>query len=141
MSKISFPDVPILLVEDSLFVRAIIRRMLRQVGMRNVTEVGDGEAALEALQTFSPELVLLDWHLPHLTGGQILEIIRDPTISARTDVPVIMISGAPTKSLIERSAQLGVTHFLRKPFSPHELWTRLQAIGIGAGPTAAAVLQ
>ncbi|GGH22474.1 response regulator [Alsobacter metallidurans] len=131
MSQLLFPDIPVLLVEDSLFVRSMVRRMLRQVGLRNVTEVGDGEGALDALQTFSPELLLLDWHLPSLNGGQLLEIIRDPQISARTDLPVILFSGAPTKALIERAGKLGVTCFLKKPFSPSDLWKRMHALGFG----------
>ncbi|PSC05810.1 response regulator [Alsobacter soli] len=132
-----FPDLPVLLVEDSGFVRALIRRMLRQVGLRNVTEAGDGEAALDALQTFAPELLLLDWHLPNLNGGQLLEIIRDPSISSRPDLPVIVFSGAPTKPMLDKAAKMGVTCFLRKPFSPNDLWRRMQALGLGVAPKAA----
>lgn len=123
-----FVDVPALVVEDSGFVRMLVRDMLAQVGLRTVTSVGDVQSALAALHRFSPRFILLDWYLPDHNASLLLQVLRDPDTSAFPDVPVVLISGLPTRELVDDAAGYGVVHLLRKPFSPRQLWQRLAAI-------------
>lgn len=126
--KPHFVDVPALVVEDSGFVRMLVRDMLAQVGLRSVTSVGDVPSALSALHRFSPRFILLDWYLPDHDASQLLHVLRDPGTSTHPDVPVVLISGLPTRQLVEHAAAFGIVHLLRKPFSPRQLWQRLAAI-------------
>ena len=126
--KPHFVDVPALVVEDSGFVRMLVRDMLAQVGLRSVTSVGDVQSAMAALHRFSPRFILLDWHLPDHNASQLLHVLRDPGTSAYPDVPVVLISGLPTRQLVDDAASFGIVHLLRKPFSPRQLWQRLAAL-------------
>jgi len=126
--KPHFVDVPGLVVEDSGFVRTLVRDMLAQVGLKTVTSVGDVQSALAALHRFSPRFILLDWYLPDHCASQLLEVLRDPARSVFPKVPVVLISGLPTRDLVDDAAGFGIVHLLRKPFSPRQLWQRLAAI-------------
>jgi len=132
-----FVDVPALVVEDSGFVRMLVRDMLAQVGLRSVTSVGDVSSALAELHRFSPRFILLDWYLPDRNASQLLKVLRDPGTSAFPDVPVVLISGLPTRELVDDASGYGVVHLLRKPFSPRQLWQRLASLPLDTGDAAA----
>jgi two-component system, chemotaxis family, chemotaxis protein CheY len=120
-----FPNLPVLLVDDSAFARRIIRNMLEPVGIRHIIEAPDGAEALQRLTQFKPGLIVLDWHLPVLSAFDLLSILRDPGSSTETAVPVIVVTAAPTRRVIDQAAQRDVTHVLRKPFGPKTLWQRI----------------
>jgi len=120
-----FPNLPILLVEESVFVRRTVRSMLEQSGLRHVIEAEDGTDALNRLTQFKPSLILLDWEVSGVSAAQILGLLRDPSRSTETCVPVIIMSATPTRKLVEIAAESSVRHILRKPFSPKALWQRI----------------
>jgi CheY-like chemotaxis protein len=68
----------ILVVDDSQFMRRIVRNLLLNVGVKEVQEAGDGIAAIEAIRIFGPDIVILDWELPLLNGGELVRIVRSP---------------------------------------------------------------
>jgi two-component system chemotaxis response regulator CheY len=120
-----FPNFPVLLVDDSAFARRIIRNMLEPVGIRHIIEAPDGAEALQRLTQFKPGLIVLDWNLPVLSAFDLLAILRDPGASTETHVPVIVVTAAPTRRLIDQAAERDVVHVLRKPFGPKLLWQRI----------------
>jgi two-component system, chemotaxis family, chemotaxis protein CheY len=121
----AFPNLPVLVVDDSPFARRIIRGMLEPVGIRHVIEAPDGAEALQRLTQFKPGLIVLDWNLPVLSAYDLLSVLRDPSRSAETAIPVIVVTSAPTRGVIEKAAQRDVIHVLRKPFAPKALWQRI----------------
>jgi two-component system, chemotaxis family, chemotaxis protein CheY len=120
-----FPNLPVLVVDDSPFARKIIRSMLEPVGIRHVIEAPDGAEALHRLTQFKPGLIVLDWNLPVLSAYDLLSVLRDPSRSAETTIPVIVVTSSPTRGVIEKAAQRDVIHVLRKPFAPKALWQRI----------------
>jgi len=120
-----FPNFPILLVEESIFARQTVRGMLEQSGLRHVIEAEDGTDALNRLTQFKPSLILLDWEVSGISAAQILGLLRDPSRSTETCVPVIIMSATPTRKLVDLAAESNVRHILRKPFSPKALWQRI----------------
>ena len=70
----------VLLVDDSQFMRKIVRNLLLNVGVKEVYEAGDGIAALEAIRTVAPDIVILDWELPLLNGAELVRIVRSPGV-------------------------------------------------------------
>lgn len=120
-----FPNVPVLLVDDSAFARRILRGMLETVGMRHVIEAVDGGDALDRMSKFKPSLIILDWNLPVLGAKEVLDVLRDPRASTETHVPVIIMTGHPTRRMVNEAAKRQVKHVLRKPFGPKMLWQRL----------------
>lgn len=120
-----FPNVPVLLVDDSALARRILRGMLDTVGMRHVIEAADGGDALDRLSKFKPSLIILDWTLPVLGAKEVLDVLRDPRASTETHIPVIIVTGHPTRRMVNEAAKRQVKHVLKKPFGPNVLWQRL----------------
>jgi two-component system, chemotaxis family, chemotaxis protein CheY len=121
----TFPNVPVLVVDDSAFARRILRGMLETVGMRHVIEAVDGGDALDRLSKFKPSLIILDWTLPVLGAKEVLDVLRDPKASTETLVPVIIMTAHPTRRLVSDAARRNVKHVLKKPFGPKMLWQRI----------------
>jgi putative two-component system response regulator len=115
----------LLVVDDDAQVRQLIVRLLGPIAAQ-VTEAPTAEHALEHLQAASPDLVLLDLQLPGRPGHDVLAEIR--STAALRLIPVIMMSGAATRSDRLSAIRAGVTDFLAKPFDPEELIARVTAL-------------
>ena len=120
--------VDVLIVDDNQFMRKVVRNLLVNVGVRTIHEAGDGLAGLEAIRTFVPDIVILDWEMPLLDGGEVARIIRSPGVFPVPDVPIIMLSGHVERWRIEKAQRLGVNEFLKKPVSGKALLDRMVAI-------------
>src|SRR6476659_11215364 len=138
--EMSIPhDRPILVVDDDAKIVRLVRTYLERDGFRVIT-AGDGPAALEAIETHRPALVVLDLMLPELDGRAVIRAVRRDDEAAAT--PILVLSARGTT--IDRIAGLedGADDYLPKPFSPAELVVRVKAIlrrtsGASAGGTAA----
>ena len=73
------------------YLRKLTRTMLTSIGARAVYEAADGLAALEIVRTMSPDILLLDWQLPVLSGPQIMRIVRSPDVFSKPILPIIML--------------------------------------------------
>ncbi len=95
---------PILVIEDSPFLRKATERILLKAGYGVVT-AGDGEEGLRIAFDIGPDLILLDMLLPKLSGPEVLRALRKNPVTRRT--PIIVISGlaqSNEKKLIEEGA-------------------------------------
>ncbi len=129
------PDRPILVVDDDAKIVRLVRTYLERDGHR-VVQAADGAAALTAIETHRPKLVVLDLMLPEIDGLAIVRAVR-----RTADTPIVIISARGTTA--DRIAGLleGADDYLPKPFSPAELVLRIERIlgraGAAAGdPTA-----
>ncbi|OYT98310.1 MAG: hybrid sensor histidine kinase/response regulator [Burkholderiales bacterium PBB1] len=116
------PAVPlaplVLVVDDSLTVRRVTERMLRREGYR-VTLAKDGLDALERLAQEKPAIVLSDIEMPRMDGFDLVRNLRaDPRLH---DLPVIMITSRIAQKHRDYAAELGVEHYLGKPYSEEDL--------------------
>jgi len=118
----------VLLVDDSQFMRKIVRNLLLNIGVRDVYEAGDGIAGLEAIRTMGPDVVILDWNLPLLNGAELVRIVRSPGAFPVPDIPIIMLSSHGERSRVIQAARIGVNEYLRKPVSARSLYDRLLSI-------------
>jgi two-component system, chemotaxis family, chemotaxis protein CheY len=118
----------VLIVDDNQFMRKVVRNLLVSLGVRTIYEAGDGVAGLEAIRTFAPDIVILDWEMPLLDGGEVARIVRSPGVFPIPDVPIIMLSGHVERWRVERAQQLGINEFLKKPVSGKALLDRMVAI-------------
>ncbi|WP_406858086.1 response regulator [Alsobacter sp. KACC 23698] len=125
MSVPSFGNLRILHVEESPFVRRLVRGMLLQVGIRDVIDAATGYEALERLAEFRPSLIVMQWEAPEFSAAQVLDIIRDPSRVREINVPVVVTTQRPTRRLLDEAAERDVQHVLRKPFSPKMMWERI----------------
>jgi DNA-binding response OmpR family regulator len=128
------PERPILVVDDDAKIVRLVRTYLEREGYMVVT-AADGPAALDAIETHQPALVVLDLMLPELDGRAVIRAVRRDDEAAAT--PIIILSARGTT--IDRIAGLedGADDYLPKPFSPAELVLRVKSILRRAAPAAA----
>jgi chemosensory pili system protein ChpA (sensor histidine kinase/response regulator) len=108
----------VLVVDDSLTVRRITQRMLVREGYRVVT-AKDGLEALEKLAEERPVVVLSDIEMPRMDGFDLLRNVRsDPRLAG---LPVVMITSRIAQKHRDYAAELGVDHYLGKPYAEEEL--------------------
>jgi CheY-like chemotaxis protein len=122
------PNIGVLIVDDNQFMRKVVRNILVNLGVKTVFEANDGIAGIEAIRTYAPDVVILDWEMPLLNGAELVRIVRSPELFPLPDVPIIMLSGHGERWRILEAAKLGVNEFLRKPVSGKALLDRLQMI-------------
>lgn len=131
----TIPTAPILVVDDDAKIVRLVRTYLERDGFTVVT-AADGPAALEAIETHQPALVVLDLMLPELDGRAVIRAVRRDEEAAHT--PILVLSAR--SSTIDRIAGLedGADDYLPKPFSPAELVLRVKSILRRAGAAGAA---
>ena len=124
----------ILVVEDEPRLGELLRLYLERDG-HAVTVVGDGRAAIDAVEADGVDLVVLDLMLPGLGGEAVLEAIRD-----HGDIPVLIASAKRSDAERIAGLRMGADDYLAKPFNPNELTARVAAIlrRSGRGADAAA---
>jgi chemosensory pili system protein ChpA (sensor histidine kinase/response regulator) len=108
----------ILVVDDSITVRRVTQRLLKREGYR-VTLASDGLDALEKLQEEKPTVVLSDIEMPRMDGFDLARNIRSD--AQLRDLPIIMITSRIAGKHREHAKELGVDHYLGKPYSEDEL--------------------
>ena len=115
-------ETRVLVVDDDADIRSLLRELLERAGY-TVDEAADGRAALRALYTSPPRLVILDVSMPQLDGWQTLERIRDVT-----DVPVLMLTARGGELDKVRGLKGGADDYVVKPFGRQELLARLEVL-------------
>jgi two-component system chemotaxis response regulator CheY len=113
----------ILIVDDSVTVRGVVRKLLTQLGFKNLDEASDGKATLEKISTLHFGLVISDWNMEPMNGQLLLERVRAK--KEHTNLPFIMMTADPTIDKIVQARQAGVTCFLSKPFRAEELQAKI----------------
>jgi len=108
----------VLVVDDSLTVRRVTQRLLLREGYR-VVLAKDGLDALERLAEERPQMVLSDIEMPRMDGFDLVRNIRGD--ARLRDLPVIMITSRIAQKHRDYAAELGVDHYLGKPYSEEDL--------------------
>ena len=123
--SLTIPERPILVVDDDAKIVRLVRTYLEREGF-SVVAAADGPAALDAIETHRPALVVLDLMLPELDGRAVIRAVRRDEEAGRT--PIIILSARG--STLDRIAGLedGADDYLPKPFSPAELVLRVKSI-------------
>jgi chemosensory pili system protein ChpA (sensor histidine kinase/response regulator) len=108
----------VLVVDDSLTVRRVTQRLLQREGYR-VTLAKDGLEGLEKLAEERPAVLLSDIEMPRMDGFDLVRNLRaDPKLN---DLPVIMITSRIAQKHRDYAAELGVDHYLGKPYAEEDL--------------------
>lgn len=116
----------ILIVEDDKFLRELMTRKLNNEGF-DLQEAIDGEEGLKKLETFKPDIILLDLILPGLDGFETLERIKDNPQTS--EIPVLILSNLGQRDEIEKGLKLGAVDFMVKAhFTPEEIVGKIKSI-------------
>jgi two-component system chemotaxis response regulator CheY len=102
----------VLVVDDSLTVRNIVVKSLRNLGFSDVDAAEDGNLALERMRAMQYGLLISDWEMPNMSGEEFLKAVRRDPKCMR--MPIIMITGTTTRGT---SWLAGANAYLQKPFT------------------------
>jgi two-component system chemotaxis response regulator CheY len=118
----------VLVVDDSMAIRKILQRALRQTGMsiKAIYEAGDGHEALTQLGKEKVDLILSDINMPGMDGLQLLASLK---ASAQwRHIPVVMITTEGGAANVGEAVRLGAAGYLRKPFTSDQIKEKLESI-------------
>lgn len=116
-----------LVIDDSRAMRLILGRMLRDLGFV-VAEAANGREALAQLDGgLAPELVLVDWNMPEMTGIEFLEAMRLPPYSS--PAKVVMVTTETEIPQVMRALGAGADEYLMKPFTKDSVLDKLHLLG------------
>jgi two-component system chemotaxis response regulator CheY len=105
-------EMKILIADDSGTMRSVQRRILSDLGLKDVVDVADGALALKAVAANRFDLILLDWNMPNLSGFEALKALK--ANPATKSIPVIMITSEAEKSHILDAVRIGAVNYVIK---------------------------
>ena len=119
-------DASILLVDDYEIIRTILERILQQLGYQNLCMAVDGLEALNLLRSQPIDLVNTDYHMPEMDGTDLFQSMQQDPVLAK--IPVLLISGVPTKKFATQALATGIQSTLNKPFRAEQLDQEIQSL-------------
>lgn len=115
----------VLVVDDEDSLRSLLRYNLEKMGF-SVAEAGDGERAVEAVREQMPDLMIVDWMMPGMSGPEVCRALRSKGESK--NLPIIMLTARGEESDRIRGLDMGADDYMVKPFSLTELQARVRAV-------------
>ncbi len=115
----------VLVVEDEQAIREMIAFALDRAGM-DVSLAGNAQEALVAISSNRPDIILMDWMMPGVSGLELTRRLRRDSFTE--DIPIIMLTARVTEDDKVAGLEAGTDDYVIKPFSPRELLARIRAV-------------
>jgi two-component system, chemotaxis family, chemotaxis protein CheY len=122
----AYKDLTVLIVDDFLTMRRIVRKILRDLDFQNIIEAEDGTAAIDVLKTNKVDLIVSDWNMPKMTGLELLKHVRSD--DRTKDLPFLMVTAEAQKENIVEAVKARVSNYIVKPFTAATLEEKLSKI-------------
>ncbi|PZO87653.1 MAG: two-component system response regulator [Sphingomonas sanxanigenens] len=116
-----------LVVDDSKVIRKVARHILETLEFE-VSEAGDGKEALEHCEATPPDVVLLDWNMPVMTGMEFLRALRQSDLPNRPKV--VFCTTENGIAHIRAAIEAGADEYVMKPFDRETLASKLHTVGL-----------
>jgi len=106
----------IMVVDDSLAMRLIVMKTLREAGYdgHDMVQAEDGAKALEAIKSSEPDLILCDWNMPNMTGPELLQALNDEGMNIKFG----FVTTEATAEMKDKALEMGARFLIAKPFTP-----------------------
>jgi two-component system chemotaxis response regulator CheY len=114
----------VMIVDDALFMRSIMRGIIQDKGYTVVAEAASGIEAMKNLLTFNPDIITLDIILPDANGLELLESI----LEARPNVKIVVCSSISQEQIVKKALDHGAKAFIQKPFTPEKVIEVLKSL-------------
>jgi len=124
MSDAELGTLKVLVVDDQRSMRAILRQLLRDIGVDDVVEAEDGGAALKILfdnRRNLPDLIICDLYMDGMDGGEFCNTVRRDRDMPGHGVPILILTGEQDDLVHEVARQMGAVGVMVKPVSPQQL--------------------
>lgn len=128
MPGLDLSHLTILVADDSDFGRRLLRTTLKALNVGDVREAPDGAEALKMIRLCKPDILLVDWEMPHLNGVELIRLLRTAEDSPAPFLPIIMVTAYATKYHVVTARDAGANEYLIKPFSAASLFSRIRAV-------------
>lgn len=116
----------IVVIEDSKPMQGILRTIFHSLHVRRVRFYDDFKIAVEGMARETPNLIILDWRIGRTTGYRFLRTLRKRAMGNLGVVPVLVITGHATATMLDRAMSAGAHAVLVKPLSPNLVYRRIE---------------
>ena len=116
-----------LVVDDSKVIRKVARHILETLNFE-VSEAADGKEALDSCMTSVPDVILLDWNMPVMSGMDFLRALRETALASRPKV--VFCTTENGMAYIRAAIEAGADEYVMKPFDRETLESKLQIVGV-----------
>ncbi|MEZ5996343.1 MAG: response regulator [Hyphomonadaceae bacterium] len=120
----SLDDLRVLIVDDNVHMRVLVRCLLKAGGVTRVTEADSGEAGLRMLKSVQADLVIVDWKMAPVDGAAFTAAVRRGE-APNPFIPILMLTAHTEASRVAGARDAGVSGFIRKPISAQLLFDRV----------------
>lgn len=118
--------IRVMVVDDQVSMRAMIRRALQDLGFKDIRESGVPSEALESVRNDRVHLIISDYNMPEMDGLQLLKEVRSDPVIGKT--VFIMLTGSSDREIVQQAAALGVNNYLVKPFTTAALKEKIERV-------------
>ena len=116
-----------LIVDDSRAIQAIIKRSIAAAGYEtaSVQSASNGQAALDALERMTPDLLITDWHMPGMSGLELIQVVKQ---TRGDQIQVGLVTTEVSPDMLRQARDSGAAFILQKPFNDAELLESIRRI-------------
>lgn len=107
----------VLIVDDSIYMRSLIRTALEGAGYEIIGEAATANAAIESALELKPDLITLDNILPDMKGYEIIKILREEGLESK----IVAVSAVGQQAVVDNVIRQGALEYIVKPFTPEQL--------------------
>lgn len=121
-----FNDLKVLIVDDQIEARQMMRQMMIEIGVTQIFDSPSGNEALTFIDSAYDfiDMVICDWNMPGMTGIELLRQLR----TVDQEMPFLMVTGRGDKESVIEAKGSGVSGYIRKPFSAVQLEAKLRVL-------------
>jgi two-component system, chemotaxis family, chemotaxis protein CheY len=118
----------LLVIDDSEYMRGVIRTVLRGIGITQILEAESGPVAIGILREQQVDIIFIDWMMQPMTGPELVLYLRNSEFSPDRYIPIVMVTGHSEAKNIKVARDMGITEFLAKPLTARAVYERIVAI-------------
>ena len=119
-------SIHVLIVDDQMSIRSLVRSGLNQLGVIHIAEAADGVDAMKSLLLNPVHLIISDFNMPNMDGLALLKAVRANPPTSKT--AFIMLTGRADRELVQKAVQFGVNNYLVKPFNVQVLKGKIEQV-------------
>jgi two-component system chemotaxis response regulator CheY len=130
-----FAHVHVLIIEDSSFVRTLVKKILLDMGVREIQEAEDGSTGLKLCEQKPPDVILCDLSMEPMDGFEFVRLLREHEKHSLRNIPVVVLTTHAEADFVQQAMRCGIEAYLLKPASPGVVKERLTRVLSGKNRT------